>query len=51
MTRMSAMTSNVEKMKNKVILKKYYDILRHNAKHQLFGNIFAELVEKERPRM
>ncbi len=45
------MTHQVDKMKNKVILRKYFDIIRRNAKHELFSGIFTELMEKERPRM
>ena len=49
--KMTAMTHQVEKMKNKVILRKYFDIIRRNAKHELYSGIFTELMEKERPRM
>lgn len=49
--RMTAMTNQVEKMKNKALLRKYFDYIRKNAKHELYSGIFTELMEKERPKM
>ena len=47
--RIEAMTRHVEKMKNKALVKKYWGILRKNAKHELYSGVFSELMEKERP--
>ncbi len=45
------MAQHVEKVKNKALLKKYLGILRKNAKHELYSNVFTELMDKAKPEV
>ena len=46
---MEAMSRHVEKVKDKALMKKYWHILRKNAKHELYSGVFTELMDKEKP--